>query len=848
MTAVETLARLEELRVELRLTEDGRLAYRAPKGLLGPGDIEAMKRHRDGIKELLDDQAAGLTNYPLTAAQMRLWLVDRRHGTSPGYNIGGAFRLRGPLDTGRFCDAMQKVVDRQPLLRSSVALREGLPVLQVHRSLRLDLPLLDVPAATSPSLLKQLVGEQLGLPFDLGHAPLFRAALLRMSDTDHVAVLVAHHIISDDHSIGVIGRQALEYYGQHPSRANGVVAAVGPAVRPSSDTPERTAQLRAMRRRVLESVPDQELPRPAALEEAGSAWAAESYRIQVDSEGTSAWQDRRRSCRATTLGMATALSALAIAAADGPHDLIVGVPDLGRDRAEDWDVVGCFTATMVLRAEIRGTDSFAGFVRGLMAEAAEAQAAKHVPYEELVGRKAHAQSGGTVLWVAPYPEPDFPQVDGLEIEAVEATADVARHDLRVAVFTREDRMELQVTRRTAAVDREFAQRVTAGLTRLHQRVPAPEDSLRTIIDDIRRDRSVAAEGDAHDEGAALLASVRAARRSRTVTAAPKRMVDVREPHAGRWAPAEVVARVPGVDLPDWTGRNLDTVRDLLRRQGAVLMRGFACDRAGFSASLEAVAGSPLVDYVNRSTPRTRVDGNVFTSTEYPATEAIPMHSEQSYTTSWPLWLGFMCERAPATGGATPLASTAEVLRALPEDLVRRFAEREVSYERWYHPNLDLPWSEVFQTDSPEEVDRLCLAAGIEARWYEAGVLRTRQKAQAILRHPESGERVWFNQANLFHAASLPAAVLQGLRDAYGERLPRHAVFGDGSPIEEADLRRVQAAWDGAQQASDWQDGDVVIVDNISVAHGRQPYTGARTVLVAMAGTGSAETGKGSEGA
>lgn len=340
-----------------------------------------------------------------------------------------------------------------------------------------------------------------------------------------------------------------------------------------------------------------------------------------------------------------------------------------------------------------------------------------------------------------------------------------------------------------------------------------------------------------------LAAVRDRRRSRSVTPATGgELVTVQLPEPPRWAPATVAATVPGIDLADWVSARLDLVDELLAAHGAVRLRGMTTSPTAFGEVVAAVARAPLADYTNRSTPRSRVTGQVFTSTEYSADHAIPMHSEQSYTTTWPRLLGFYGDLPATSGGQTPLASTAQVYDLLPADLVDRFTAHGVCYERWYHPHVDLPWQEVFQTDDPQQLARICADTGIELDWFGDDLPRTRQTAQATVRHPGTGRTVWFNQANLFHPAALPPAVAEPLTRTYADRMPRTARFGDGSPISAEQVHRIEAAFTEASWVEPWQAGDVVLVDNIAVAHGRRPYRGDRRVLVAMAGATSTDGG------
>jgi alpha-ketoglutarate-dependent taurine dioxygenase len=300
----------------------------------------------------------------------------------------------------------------------------------------------------------------------------------------------------------------------------------------------------------------------------------------------------------------------------------------------------------------------------------------------------------------------------------------------------------------------------------------------------------------------------------------------------------LVARpaVAGVDLVAWAKNQRDVVHGNLLRCGAILFRGFELrGPKAFAQFIGATSDGGLLAYTNRSTPRTEIGGNIYTATEYPANQVIPLHNENSYQSSWPLKIYFFCVTAPKQGGATPLADSRKVLGRVPRQMREEFANRGVMYVRNYGDGLDLSWQEVFQTTERAQVEEFCRGEGLEFEWKNRNRLRTRQICQAIASHPQTGELVWFNQAHLFHVSSLAPDIREYLLTEVKEaELPRHAHYGDGTPIEASSLAEIRVAYQKETVTFAWQEGDILLVDNMLTAHGREPFVGPREILVGMA--------------
>jgi alpha-ketoglutarate-dependent taurine dioxygenase len=291
----------------------------------------------------------------------------------------------------------------------------------------------------------------------------------------------------------------------------------------------------------------------------------------------------------------------------------------------------------------------------------------------------------------------------------------------------------------------------------------------------------------------------------------------------------------GERLSGWCDKNAEHIQRLLGENGALVLRGLKIHSSKqFGTMLESLFGSPLLEYNYRSTPRTGLKGNVYTATEYSNVEVIPQHNENAYSRSWPNRIGFLCMLPSETGGATPISDSRYICRHLPADLLKKFEDKGVMYVRNYS-NIDLPWSEVFQTEDRADVEKYCADNEMKCEWLGENDLRTTQVNPAVSNHPQSGEKLWFNQAHLFHVSSLDPEVRETMINTFGEaNLPRNTYFGDGTAIDTADLEVIRALYVDSQVRFDWQKHDVLLLDNMLFTHGRESYTGERKVLTGMA--------------
>lgn len=305
--------------------------------------------------------------------------------------------------------------------------------------------------------------------------------------------------------------------------------------------------------------------------------------------------------------------------------------------------------------------------------------------------------------------------------------------------------------------------------------------------------------------------------------------------AGSLLPVLITPAHDGQTLADGLAQFKDQIDAALLCEGGVLLRGFGLASVAAFEAFAASFGFPLLKYEFGSTPRTAVSASgVYTSTEYPAHQHIPLHNEQAYTREWAMKIWFCCVIPAQEGGETPIADSRAVYRRMPEAIRRRF-EDGILYVRNFSEDFDVPWQKVFNTDSRAEVEAFCRQAKILCEWKDDGDLRTKQCCQGVETHPVTGEKVWFNQAHLFHISNQAPEVRETLEDLLGiENVPRNTYFADGSPISDEVLGEVRRVLDEETVIFPWEKDDVMMLDNMLVAHARAPFKGPRKVVVAMA--------------
>jgi alpha-ketoglutarate-dependent taurine dioxygenase len=289
------------------------------------------------------------------------------------------------------------------------------------------------------------------------------------------------------------------------------------------------------------------------------------------------------------------------------------------------------------------------------------------------------------------------------------------------------------------------------------------------------------------------------------------------------------------DAPSWAAQHRDALAGVVAEHGSVLVRGLGLRDATEIGAVFARLTTALMTEKEAFASRQTYSQGVYSSSKWPSNQPICMHHELSYTLEFPALMLFACLHAPTNGGATAVADSPTVLDALPTELIRRFEQQGWLLTRNYNDEIGACVTEAFGTNDRGTIESYCRANAIEFHWQPDGGLRTRQRRSAVVRHPITGTRCWFNQIAFLNEWTIDPEVREFLVDVYGpDGLPFNTHFGNGDPISEDVVALLNTVYEANTAHEPWQAGDLMLIDNIRTAHSRQPFQGPREILVAMA--------------
>src|SRR5205809_2850022 len=191
--------------------------------------------------------------------------------------------------------------------------------------------------------------------------------------------------------------------------------------------------------------------------------------------------------------------------------------------------------------------------------------------------------------------------------------------------------------------------------------------------------------------------------------------------------------------PRWAAGQRDALRALVAEHGSLLVRGLGLRDAAETEAVFRQLGSLMTER-EAFAPRRSYAHGVYSSSKWPPNQPMCMHHELSYAHEFPGLMLFACLVAPTDGGATPVADSPTVLRALPMELIERFERVGWLLIRNYNNEVGASIAEAFGTDDRRAVESYCRANAITFEWQPDGALRTWQRRSAVVHHPRPGQR------------------------------------------------------------------------------------------------------------
>ncbi|QHF44575.1 non-ribosomal peptide synthetase [Pseudomonas sp. S35] len=777
---------------------------------------------------------------PLSLAQQRLWLVERISTGSAAYNLPAALTVRGDLDLYRLQRSFVQLMERHEILRTSYHEDEdGNPLVRVAQQVDLPIRLLDISDLAGDA--RQHAQQQWLLDcaaerIDLEQVPLLRVHLMRQGPGEHLIFFAMHHIISDGWSMAVLVQELLALYDgsvqlpalpvqyldygfwQQRLLNEGWLAA-------------DTGYWRDTLRGAPACLPlPHDFPRPAQPSHDGDGL---EFRLQAPLYQSIKTLAQELNCTPYLLMLAA--FQLMLHRTCETSDLVIGTDIAGRQQQALEGLIGFFVNVLPMRSRLVQEQPFSDYVQAVSRDALQAFEHQELPLDLIIDACAVERIKGInpliqVLFVMNNTPNATLRVDGLELEPLQIKERHSKFEMglfveelgnslvchwsyAVALFRRES-IERMMRSWIAILEQAVQDRHTLSgefVMSAAQQVPATEKVASKKFDKLnkflKKGPAAAAVGGAQ------------------VRFSPLRPDQV--------FPLLAQPADSGLDVIEWVRNNRAQVEEKLASHASILFRGFALNGIEeFEQFAEALQPGLYGNYGDL--PKKDGGKNTYRSTPYPEKKMILFHNESSHQDRWPRKQMFYCELPSPVGGATPIVDCREMCRRLPADLLQKFESKGLLYVRTFTDKLDVSWRHFFKTDSREEVEARCRAAGIQWQWLDNDELQTRTHCPAVISHPLTGARSFFNQVQLHHIHCLDADVRDDLIGLFGiDNMPRHVYYGDGTPIEDEVMELVGQLYEECAVRFDWQQGDVVLMDNMLAAHARDPFEGPRKIVVAM---------------
>ncbi len=778
--------------------------------------------------------------YPLSPMQQGMLFHTLYEPESGAYLMQVIGTLPGQLNVPAFKKAWERLLIRHPVLRTSF-LWEGLnEPLQVVRE-KVALPWAEhdwrgLPASEQAERMKEFLHADRRSGFDLSKAPVMRLTLARIDENVSRLIWSYHHIVIDGWSLPLLFKELFTFYEAFSQNREIDL----PRSRPFRDFigwlgRQDMSKAEAFWQELLSG-----FDAPATLPEPQPDANAErdgEERTQLSQRATAALQSTARKNQLTLNTLIHGALALVLSHQSGKTDVAYGVTVAGRPVSIEGieSMVGIFINLLPMRVRIVPEESLASWLRKLQEQQFAMRQFEYYPLvqaQRWTGVPRGRPLFDTILTFENFPVEDTLQAraQGLKIGDVH---DVTMNNYPLTVIAAADPdLLLRFIYSSKGLDVTTVKRVQQQCAALlDEFVKSPDAPVKVFVEKlchVDKQQQLLEQQEREEINLKRFKKIK----PKTVSLSQNRMVKTAPLFPDEDLVLVVSPGVEDLDIASWARENREFVNEKLRRHGTILFRDCQLDTVKkFEQFAGAVCSGLFGEYGDL--PREGVSGNIYGSTPYPPDKTILFHNESSHTHRWPMKICFHCVTAAQRGGETPIVDCRKVYQLLNPELRETFATKKLRYVRNFTDGLDVSWQEFFRTSDKAEVEQFCRHAGIEFEWKENG-LRTYKICQAVATHPQTGEMVFFNQLQLHHISCLDPAVRESVTLLFDEEdLPRNVYYGDGTQIPDEVIAEVLEVYRKVACSFPWRESDVLLLDNMLTAHGRNPYQGARKIVVAL---------------
>ncbi|WP_242071964.1 non-ribosomal peptide synthetase [Nostoc sp. FACHB-110] len=783
---------------------------------------------------------------PLSFAQERLWFLAQLQPDSSTYNELFALRLMGLLNVEVLEQSLNEIVRRHEVLRTSFYQDNGQPFQAIASNIKLKLPIIDLKhlsASEQATAVERLMIQASQTPFDLEQGPLLRCTLIHTHTQEYIVLFSIHHIASDGWSMGVLVEELATLYAAFTAGESS----------PLPELPmqyvdfaiwqrqylqgERRETLLTYWKQQLANLPVLQLPTTRPRTEVTTNQGA-SYGFVIPASVVKQVRSLSQQAGVTLFMTLLASFKILLQRYCQQDDIVVGTDVANRNHAEIQPLIGFFINLLVLRTDLSGNPTFLELLQRIRSQTLRAYAHQDLPFDELVrALQPERHLSNTVplfqvLFVFQNTPQSSLELPGISFQLLEVESQTSRFDLSLLLQETEQGLKGKWQYNADLFSSNtIIQLTNHWQTLINNIVHQPQSRINSLEMLTESEKTQQTQQQQNKK---------VAKRQKFMTVAPQPVsLSVEQliktdyfPETPKF-PLIIQPNSPEVDLISWAANNRDYLNTQLCQHGAILFRDFQIKSVPeFENFAQTICPNLFAEYGDL--PRTGEGGKVYGSTPYPADKAILFHNESSHLHSFPLKIWFYCVQPAAQGGETPIVDCRQAYQLLSPKLKEILTTKQLMYVRNYTDGLDVSWQDFFHTNDKSVVETYCIQNKIDFEWYDNNSLITRQIRPALLTHPQTGEPVFFNQIQLHHISYLDPEVRESLLSAFGEnKLPRNVYYGDGTPIEASVIAEINEIYRQCSTSFSWQQQDILMLDNILVAHARNPYVGSRKIVVAL---------------